>query len=79
MESLGLWKYVEANLKSIYVTLPHFPHSSFLKKKNFSSYVLLIDQISLSGCIYFVKYRAICVLELLRVNHVAMSLMLRLT
>ena len=34
------------------------------KEKYFSFYILLIDQISLSSCLYFVKYLAICVLQL---------------
>ena len=33
-------------------------------KKNISVVVLLIDQISLSGCLYFVRYLALCVLQL---------------
>ena len=28
----------------------------FLKKKYFYCYILLTDQISLSGCLYFVRY-----------------------
>ena len=31
-------------------------------RKIFLFYILLIDQISLSGCLYFEKYWAICVL-----------------
>ena len=31
--------------------------------KYFSCYILLTDQISLSGCIYFVRYYAICVVN----------------
>ena len=31
------------------------------EEKYFSGYILLTDQISLSGCLYFVRYWAICV------------------
>ena len=33
--------------------------------KMFPSYILLTDQISLPGCLYFLKYWGICVLQLL--------------
>ena len=42
------------------------------EEKYFSCYILLIDQVSLSGCLYFVRYWAICVL-LLFVNQVVAS------
>ena len=45
---------------------------SFKKKKYFSSYILLTDQISLSGCLYFLRYWAIYVLRL-SANHVVTS------
>ena len=32
----------------------------FLRKKYLSCYILLTDQLSLSGCYYFVRYWAIC-------------------
>ena len=38
------------------------PH--FVKEKYFSCYILLTDQISLSDCLYFLRYWAICVLHL---------------
>ena len=41
-------------------------------------YVLLIDQISLPGCPYFVRHWAICLLELF-VNQVVTSWILKLT
>ena len=31
------------------------------EEKYFSGYILLIDQISLSGCLYFMRYWAVCV------------------
>ena len=37
--------------------LPHFPHD----EKNFSLYILLIDQISLSLCFYFSRYGCIAI------------------
>ena len=36
----------------------------FSKKDCFSFYVLLIEQISLSSCLYLMRYWAICVLQL---------------
>ena len=42
------------------------------KEKYFSCYILLIDQVSLSGCLYFVRYCTVCVLYLL-VNKIMMS------
>ena len=41
-------------------------------RKIFLFYILLIDQISLSGCLYFEKYWAICVLQLF-INQVVTS------
>ena len=35
------------------------------QKKYISCYILLTDQISLSDCLYFLRYWAICVLQLL--------------
>ena len=40
--------------------LPHFLHD----EKNFSLYILLTDQISLSLCFYFSRYWTTCVLQL---------------
>ena len=61
MPSSGLSIYIETRL--------------FFKKKRglelelevwnyFSCYILLNDQVSLSGCPYFVRYWAICLLQL---------------
>ena len=33
------------------------------EEKSFSCYILLSDQVSLSSCLYFVRYWAICVLQ----------------
>ena len=52
--------------------------ASFLKKKYFSYNIMLPDQISLSGCLYFVRYWTICVLQLV-VNRVVTSQILKLT
>ena len=41
------------------VSLSHFLHNFWRK---ISCYILLPDQISLSGCVYFVRYWVICVL-----------------
>ena len=43
-------------------SLSHFLHDFW--GQYFSCYVPLADQISLSGCLYFVRYWAICVLQL---------------
>ena len=48
------------------------------EEKHFSCYVILIDQVSLSGYLHFVRYWAICVLQLF-VNQVALSWILELT
>ena len=48
------------------------------QQKCFSSYILLTDQISLSGCLYLLRYWAICVLQLL-VNQIVTSQILKLT
>ena len=50
-----------------------FSHSWMIREEiNSSSYNLLPDQISLSGCLYFVRYWAISVLQLF-VNEVVTS------
>ena len=43
----------------ILVSPPHFVYD-FLRKK-FSCYILLIDQISSSDCLYFLRYWVICI------------------
>ena len=42
------------------VSPPHFKY--VFSRKRFSCYILLTDQISLSDCLYILRYRAICVL-----------------
>ena len=42
------------------VSPPHFLYD--FKEKSFSCYILLTDQISLPGCLYFVRYWVIYVL-----------------
>ena len=44
------------------VSPPHFAYD--FSRNIFSCYILLTDHISLSDCLYFLKYRAICVLQL---------------
>ena len=57
---------------------PYKRFSSYLifciifEERYFSCYILLIDHISLIGYLYFVRYWAICVLQLL-VNQVVTS------
>ena len=45
------------------VSLHHFLHIIF-EEKSFTCYILLIDQVSLCNCFYFVRYWSICVLQL---------------
>ena len=52
------------------VSLPHFVY--IFQQKCPSCYILLTDQISLSGCLYFLRYWATCVLQLF-VNQVVTS------
>ena len=56
------------------VFLPHFLY--LFEEKYFSCNILLIDQVSLSGCSYFVRYWAICLLQLF-VNQVVTSWILK--
>ena len=42
------------------VSLPHFVYD--FSKKCFSCYIVLTDQITLSDCLYFSRYWAICAL-----------------
>ena len=77
MASWGLSKYIETEL--VYfelVYLSHFLHNFW--KNYFSCNIVLIDQISLSGYLYFVRHLAICVLQLF-VIQVVTSWILKLT
>ena len=58
------------------VSLPRFPHNFW--KKYFSCYILLIDEMLLSGYLYFMRYWAIYVLQLF-INQVVKSWILNLT
>ena len=44
------------------VLLPHFLYN--FVEKYLSRYILLIELVSLSGCLYFVRYWTICLLQL---------------
>ena len=48
------------------------------QQKCFSCYVLMTNQISKSNCVYFLRYQAICVLQLF-VNHSVTSQISKLT
>ena len=54
----GLSKYNETNLQ----TTCFYLIWNLFKKQNVSCYIILLHQFSLSGCIYFLRYRAICAL-----------------
>ena len=45
------------------VSPQHFVY--VFQKKCFSCYILLTDQISVSDCLYFSRYWAVCVLQLI--------------
>ena len=76
----GLLKYIETKLKTAFSYLIYsflenknrswtsLPASFFiwLLKKHSSFYILLTDQISLTGCLYFARYCAISLLHLIR-------------
>ena len=67
MPSSELWKYIETNPQTVFfylklVSLPHF--FMIFKEKSWSCYILLTDQITVYGCLYFVKYCTIYVLQL---------------
>ena len=53
-------------------------HFAYDFQQKCSCYILLTDQISLPGCLYFLRYWAICVLQLF-VNQVVTSWILKLT
>ena len=58
------------------VSPAHFAYD--FQQKCSSCYILLTDQISLPGCLYFLRYWAICVFQLF-VNQVVTSWILKLT
>ena len=89
--SWGLLKYIESKLQTTWfylissvfwktglelASLPHF--CMIFEEKYFSCYILLTDQISLSGCINFVRYWTVRVLQLF-FNQVVTPLILKLT
>ena len=56
----GYWKILKLICRLLTIT----SHKAFLKniKRSETCYILLPDQVSLSGCFYVVRYWAICVL-----------------
>ena len=58
--------------KPFYVKLTVFFLAGTIRRKISSGYILLTVQISWSGCLYFMRYRAISVLQLF-VNQVEKS------
>ena len=66
---------IKYNMRSIFLKnqtqnmgeklVPCFFFCIIVEGKYFSWYILSIDQVSLSGCLYFVRYWEICVLQLL--------------
>ena len=92
MQSWGLSKYIETKLRttSFYIlgflknrkrsgtSHPCFIFCIVFKEKYFSFYIIWTDQVSLSGCLYFVRYWTIYELHLF-VNQVVTSWILKLT
>ena len=80
MTSWGLSKYIETRLQTtcfhlilgfflkqweeVWNQSPCLIFHIIFEGKYFSCYVLLLHQISLSGCLYFDKYWTICILQL---------------
>ena len=75
---LDQWSKVLYSLFLLYSKFPCLIFSIIFEWKYFSCYILLIDQVSLSGCFYFVRYWAICVLQLF-VSQVVTPWILKLT
>ena len=64
-ETKYITKLTKTILKNSYRILQDFIcliSCKIFEEKYFSGYILLTDQISLSGCLYFVRYWAIFVL-----------------
>ena len=89
MASWGLSKYIETKLQTILLS-PHIKLFQKIKRglhlifctvfeeKYFFCYIPLIDQISLSRYLYFMRHWAICLLQLFA-NQVVASWILKLT
>ena len=92
MASWRLSKYIETKLqtswfhlilsffikwKEVWNQYPYLIFHIIFEENYFSCYILLIDQISLPGCLYFVRYWTICVLQLFA-NQVVTSWILKL-
>ena len=63
-KATNVTKLTKAVLKSSYRVLQESPcliSYTIFEEKYFSGYIPLTDQISLSGCLYFVRYWTICV------------------
>ena len=60
--SLILYKVFLKNQKEAETSLAGLFFCTIFEEKCFSPYILLSDQISLSDCLYFLRYWAICVL-----------------
>ena len=91
MPNWGLSKYIKTNLqttclyhilsffkkqKEVWNQSPCLIFSIIFEEKYFSSYILLIDQVSSSDCLYIARYWALSVLF---VNQFVMSWILKLT
>ena len=89
----GLSKYIEIKMQTtcFYLILGFFKKQKAVwncspwlifcitfKEKYFSCYILLTDHVLLSGCFYFLRYWAICVLQLF-VDQFMTSWILKLT
>ena len=63
--------------KEVWNQLPFLVFCITFEEKYFSCYILLVDPVSLSGCLYFMRYCGICVLQML-VNQLVESWILNL-
>ena len=64
--------------KEVWNQSPGLIFSMIFEEKYIYCYILLPDQISMSSCLYFVRYWAICALQLF-VNQVVTTQILQLT
>ena len=62
--SFAFTSYKVVVKKEIWTMSPHLIFSMIFFKKNCLHHTLLTDQISISDCLYFLRYWVICVLQL---------------
>ena len=77
LQTIGpeIWS-IQTFQKRVQEQFLHYNLSEIFREKSYSCYILLADRISLSGCLYFLRFWAICVLPLF-VFQVGMSKILK--